>query len=101
MSTQMLICLQVRFPVTFLSQPCRQRPKQGQFKPFPLPRFHGHYGPQEEHSERSENPEEKERDGGGDIGEQDSRQRRQKKHSPQQNALPGVKADEMALSKSG
>src|SRR5580658_10968527 len=82
---------------TPLAQPCRPLAQQWHLEALALPGLERQNDPQEQHRQNSQDPKQKQNHWGRD-GRKDNRGDGQPdKRSPEQNALPGMKADETVI----
>src|ERR1700674_5942267 len=82
-----------------LRQTLRQFPKQRQLEALPLPCLERQNNPQEQHGQRNQESKQKKHHGGSDIRKKEGCDGQNEKDSPEQNALPGMKADEAVIAK--
>src|SRR6266852_6731140 len=82
-----------------LRQTLRQVPKQRQLEALALPCLERQNNPQEQHGQRNQQSKEKKHHGGSDIRKEEGGDGQNEKDSPEQNTLPGMKADEAIIAK--
>src|ERR1700693_839188 len=82
-----------------LRQTLRKIAEQRQLEALALPRLERQDNPQEKHGQRNQNSKQKKNHGGCDIRKEEGGDGQNEKDSPEQNALPGMKADEAIIAK--
>src|SRR5271169_3748424 len=76
-----------------LTQPSRQFAEPGEFEALALPCFDREDNPKEEHGQRCQDAGQEKNHGCGNVGHENGKHRQHEEDCPDQDALPGVKAD--------